>query len=274
MPTKDIVLSLDLSPEDCLYRILREDSSRKRIVYVHLKQLDMIPEGSQTYGPDVIRELSKLKEWFSQWETLVIFQSESCVHVDQDTFKPHSLPPQHILGSYPHFNVLDLTVAYSVKTRVYCVIQDGMEYFMKIARFKFELAWLAQEVKAYHALACHHSLLAPKMLGYVYEESHDRVVGFLFEKISGHRPGIADLELCEVALRELHELDIIHGDLNRDNIFITNKGVKFIDFEDSYVGQAEDADHWKKLKFDEERNLPEKLSDESGKGRPLIDDDV
>jgi hypothetical protein len=184
--------------------------------------------------------------------------------VDQNTFKPHSLPPQQVLGSYPHFNVLDLTVAPSVKTRIYRVVQDGTECFMKIAHFKFEIAWLAQEVKAYHAFACHHSLLAPKLLGYVYEEPHDRVVGFLFEKISGRRPGIADLELCENALRELHKLGIIHGDLNRDNIFITNKGVKFIDFEDSCVRQAKDKDHWEQVKSEEERSLPEKLSDESG----------
>lgn len=51
MSTKDTVLSLDLGQEDCLYRILREDSLLKIIVYVHLRQLDLIPEDSRTYGP-------------------------------------------------------------------------------------------------------------------------------------------------------------------------------------------------------------------------------
>lgn len=109
------------------------------------------------------------------------------------------------------------------------------------------------------------------MLGYVYEVTENRV-RFLFEKVSGYRPGIVDLEICEEALRELRGLDIIHGDLNKDNIFITNEGVKFIDFEDSCVGPVEEIDHWNTLKLDEVRGLPEKLLDESGKGRPLTDD--
>lgn len=222
----------------------------------------------------MIREFSKLSEWLNEWKTLTISQCESYVCVVQDTFEPHTLSPLHILGSYPYFNLLDLPVAYSMKTRVHCVIRDGMECFMKIARFGFETGWLAQEVKAYHALTCYGSLLAPKMLGYVYEETQDRVVGFLFEKISGYRPGIADLGLCQVALRELHGLNIIHGDINRDNIFVTNEGVKFIDFEESCIGLIEETDRWNRMKLDEIRSLPEKLSDESGKGRPLTDNNL
>lgn len=55
-----------------------------------------------------------------------------------------------------------------------------------------------------------------------------------------------DLEIYQVGFRELHKLSIIHGDLNRDNIF-TSEGVKFIDFEDSRVAQVvptiEEIDH-------------------------------
>ncbi|OQD73618.1 hypothetical protein PENDEC_c014G03927 [Penicillium decumbens] len=267
MPSKYTLLSLDMGQDDCLYRFLREDSSQKRIVYVHLKYLDLIPETSQTFGPEVIRELSKLKEWSSEWETLVISQN----HVEQNTFKRHSLPPQNILGNYPYFNIFDITVVDSMTNRVFCVMQDKKECFMKIARFEYELGWLAQEIKAYHTLACHDSFLGPRLLGYVYEESQDRVVGFLYEKITGYWPGIGELEVCENALRELHKLDILHGDPNRYNMFVTEKGVKFIDFEDSRVGKAKDADadYWEKAKSDEERSLREWLADESGRGRPI-----
>lgn len=109
------------------------------------------------------------------------------------------------------------------------------------------------------------------MLGYVYEETQDRVFGFLFEKISGYCPGIADLGLCQVALRELHGLNIIHGDVNRYNMFVTNEGVRFIDFEDSCIGPIEETNRWNQMKLDEIRSLPEELSDESGRGRPLAD---
>lgn len=270
MPTKDTVLSLDLEPGDCWYRILREEPPLKRVVYVHLKNIDMIPKWSQSYGPGVIKELSKLKSWSDPWETLVISRNESHVLMEQNVFKAHSLPPEQILGVYPQVNLLDLTIAYSVKTRVHCVKLNGTECFMKIARFSHEITYLAREVKAYHALACHDSLLAPKFLGYVFEGSQERIVGFVFEKISGRRPGIADLEACGNALRELHRLEIIHKDLNRDNIFITNEGVRFVDFEDSCVGQADLEDLWESLKLDEEQNLPKNLLDESGKGRPLM----
>lgn len=127
MPIKDTVLSIDLTEKDCLYRILREDqdSSQKRVVYVHLKHLDIIPEDSRTYGPLVIRAFSKLSEWMNGWKTLIISQCESGGCVEQDTFEPHTLLPQRILGSYPYFNLFDLPIAYSMKTRVHCIIRDG-----------------------------------------------------------------------------------------------------------------------------------------------------
>lgn len=274
MSTKDTVLSIDLGTDDCLYRILRETTSQKRVLYVDLKRLDIIPEDWNTYGPRVIRELSKLEGWQDDWKTLTIHPCGSGVRVEQDAFKPHGLTPPRIVGNYPYFDILELQVVRFLNFRVYCVLQDGKECIMKIARFGFELRWIAQEVKAYHALACRGSSLTPRMLGYVYEETRDRVVGFLIEKVSGRCAGIADLERCHEAMRELHAMDIVHGDNSRYNIRITDKRVKFIDLEDSCVGPIDDRDRWNQMKMDEMQRLPDQLAEETGRGRPLTEVDV
>ena len=83
-----------------------------------------------------------------------------------------------------------------------------------------------------------NSTLAPRLLGYAFEGAPRRVIGFVFEEVIGRRPSIADLKTCEIALRQLHDLDIIHGDINEDNMFIAKEGVKFIDFEDASIGFA------------------------------------
>ncbi|PTU25018.1 hypothetical protein P175DRAFT_0498121 [Aspergillus ochraceoroseus IBT 24754] len=120
MAPKDTLLSLDLGLQDCLYRIRRDDKGNRRVIYVTVKDLDIIPEESRTYGP-------------------------------------------------------------------------------------------------------------------------------------GRNTGIIPAR---------------HGDINRDNIFITNDGVRFIDFEESCVNSAGSNEGWDRTKSEEMQSLAENLSDSSGKGRP------
>lgn len=269
MAVTDTLLSLDLGLRDCLYRIRRDDKTNRRVVYVTVKDLDIIPEESRTYGPDVIRELSKLREWYDTWETLTVYKDESGIRSEPDLFRPHALQKKHILGDYEIVNIFDLQILQPLKTRVFRVQQEERRCILKIARFGFELGWLAQEIKIYHILTQHDSALAPRILGYVFEETPHRVIGFIFEEVHGYRPDVLDFGTCEIALQQLHNLDILHGDINRDNIFITDEGAKFIDFEESCVGAAENKEDWDKKKSDEMQSLMGKLSDNSGMGRPL-----
>jgi RIO-like serine/threonine protein kinase len=39
-----------------------------------------------------------------------------------------------------------------------------------------------------------------------------------------------DLSVCETALGKLHELGLVHGDVNRYNFLATEEGVKLLDF--------------------------------------------
>lgn len=73
---------------------------------------------------------------------------------------------------------------------------------------KTTLAW---EVKAYQNPALQEARLAPHMLGYIYEETSDSVIGVLVEVVSGRHPGIADLGPCQEALRLFHGPDMFMG---------------------------------------------------------------
>ncbi len=62
MNSSDIMLSLDLGPYDCLYRIRRVFSEVSKIVYVTIINPDIIFKERRTYGLSIIIEFSKLNE--------------------------------------------------------------------------------------------------------------------------------------------------------------------------------------------------------------------
>lgn len=128
-------------------------------------------------------------------------------------YSNHMPCPKRIFSA--NFNILELPILESLKTRVFQVERGGRPCFLKVARFGFELSGLAQETKVYHALTRRNSTLAPRLLGYAFEETPHRVTGIVFEEIVGRPPSITDLGTCEMALQQLHDLDVIHGDVNR-----------------------------------------------------------
>lgn len=132
MVAKDSVLSFELGLKDCLYRICRDENGTKRVVYAVRKDLDIIPEESQTYGPEVIRELSKLKEWYITWNALTIYKDETGIQCQRDTFEPHALPEPQILGDYEFSYVLELPILQVLKPRVFRVKLGGNLCFFKI----------------------------------------------------------------------------------------------------------------------------------------------
>ncbi|KAK4138042.1 hypothetical protein BT67DRAFT_447697 [Trichocladium antarcticum] len=227
---EDIILSLDPGRDDCLYRVRRVSGGVNRAVYVTITNLNIIPEEKRTYGPLVIKELSKLEEWRGNWKTLL-------------------------------YDIFGLDVRRSINHRVSAVVHGGRTAFLKIARFLFELPLLTREVEAYHRLA--ESDVAPSLIGYVFEERPDRVVGFLVEAVEGRVANVADYKECIRALEKLHNF-VVYGDLCRYNIIITANGPKFIDFEHSTpITEARNS-----LVDDEKQSLAVKLVDETGAGRP------
>jgi tRNA A-37 threonylcarbamoyl transferase component Bud32 len=87
------------------------------------------------------------------------------------------------------------------------------------------------------------------------------VIGFLLEKAEGRRAGIADLEICQRSLQRLHDLGVLHGDVNRHNFIIApgHEAVP-IGFEKSVINA--DVESLAK----EMSGLAEQLSEETGRG--------
>jgi len=56
MTAHDTLLDLDLGPTDCLYRLQRDENSVKRVIYVHVTDISILPEDSRTSNDELIRE--------------------------------------------------------------------------------------------------------------------------------------------------------------------------------------------------------------------------
>jgi serine/threonine protein kinase len=130
----------------------------------------------------------------------------------------------------------------------------------KIARFEWEVPRIERETRAYQLLD--GSGLAPRFLGHIRENG--RIMGFLIEKINGRSASFQDLSICETAVGKLHELGLIHGDVNRYNFLVTEEGVKLLDFE--CLQENASTNSMRK----ELENVRAELVDESGRGGGFI----
>ena len=103
------------------------------------------------------------------------------------------------------------------------------------------MPFFEDETKAYQSVDGYD--IGPKFLGHLTEEG--RVIGLVIEYIQGARhAGPDDVEECQVALRKLHQLGKLHGDVNRYNFLVREdnerKTVRIIDLE-SVVDCTEDG---------------------------------
>ena len=110
----------------------------------------------------------------------------------------------------------------------------------------------------YLAFLRHKFRHAPRLFGYVYEELNDRVIGYLIEALSGHHPGIRDLEVCQDAAMKFHALGIVHRDLNQLDFILQEKTVKLLDLE---MVIFRDNEEYLKLEQEESHSLSQKLAD-------------
>lgn len=256
------LLSLDMGLHDCLYRIQRDCENERRIVYVKIIPIAIIPEEDRTYGPTVIQHLKKVDHWYDHWDTLTVSKYGEKIEVSRDAFPLHALDETQLLESYSRFNVLDLEIIEQVKNRVFRVKVDNVLAMMKLARFAYEVKSLTHELMFYHYLNSCGSSLIPRLIGYVYEQPGHRVIGILLEQVTGSHPEPEHFERCKEALQGLHELKIMHGDINKYNMIASSRGLKFIDFENSKM-------HCDRTELEKEMsNMKIKLGDESDEGKP------
>lgn len=177
---------------------------------------------------------------------------------------PHGLHLEQLsIPGAIFLNFLDLRKVSRISDRISRVKYDGETWILKVARFRHEIPALQQEVSIYSTLTSSAFPLAPKFVGFVYEETKARTVGFLMEEIVGKIPDIHNLKHCEKTVRLLHTCGIVHGDLNKYNFLMTEHGAKIFDFEASAArGEVDPSAAEEELK-----SLPGKLTDESGIGK-------
>lgn len=257
------VLSLDLEDSDYLYRIRRG----RRIVYVSIQHPDILPPADRTDSSRILARLRHLPAWNAGWNTLTVTKTAHGISCQADIFQPHRLS-QLPLGPSPskYYNFLDLRRIRRISDRISFVRldKDDADVVVKIARFRHELRALHTEIKAYGVLERHGFTHAPKFLGYVYEGTKDRIIGFLMEALRGHHPNIKDLDTCQDAMTKLHAIGIVHRDLNKFNIVLQGETAKLIDFE--AVAFQDDNEEYLKLEKEEASSLAQKLADTSGVG--------
>lgn len=163
-------------------------------------------------------------------------------------------------------NYLDLKIGPNLKSGVYDVTCSAFEgpVIAKFAVWEWEIDYFNHECAIYQNIEGHG--IGPRFLGHITEEG--RVIGFLTELVTdqaGHarHATSADLDICRQVLARLHNLGILHGDINKHNFLITSRGATLIDFSEARHSADESA-------FEEEmRSVEEKLSDISGLGRPF-----
>ncbi|PWY88145.1 hypothetical protein BO70DRAFT_393868 [Aspergillus heteromorphus CBS 117.55] len=208
------VLSLDIY-DDFSYRIRRQ----RRVVYVCVLDRELLP-------PD----------WDEQWDTLTVRRGPSGIECTPDEFVPHGLDLERPdLPVAPFYNLLDLTWVNRIGETLWEVEYGQKSWIMKVARFDYELRFIQPEVSVYAALAASRFPMAPKFVGFVYEESKARTIGFLLEKLDGVTPGIQNLAECRETVQLLHRHGIVHGALLKYNFLITDNGAMLFDYGVSTV---------------------------------------
>jgi hypothetical protein len=254
---------------ECLYRIHR-DLDREdcgRIVYVYVKDPSIIPDDARTHGPSLLKHLEEYVEWNQVWTTLTILKVDGQTRCLKDLSPPPSLHLADCPGHYPLFQITQLKTIHQFKQRVSQVELESKSHILKIATFAHEVRWIRQEIKVYHYLTTRNSGLVPRLLGYACEQ--ERIIGFLCEMVVGRVPSTDDIEVCRRGLDQLHREGVIHGDINKYNIFITAEGLKFVDLEDAILVDSIDDAKGLESKFEEMERLKPALGDsKSGLGRP------
>jgi tRNA A-37 threonylcarbamoyl transferase component Bud32 len=92
-------------------------------------------------------------------------------------------------------------------------------------------------------------------------------MGILLERLEGDFALVEDLPACANALRRLHKIGLVHGDVNRYNFVVDkqSKSVRMVDFE--YVAALEVDEAAAELELE---SLASELTEETGRGGSVI----
>ncbi|OAL23379.1 hypothetical protein AYO22_06429 [Fonsecaea multimorphosa] len=176
---RDTLLHCQVDSTEGFYRFLREGNYEKRVIYVDILDISIIPEDSRTSGYELVRNLSQLSGWFEEWDTLTVLKIGKEIYCVQDHFSPHEIPPKKVVRDYPFFDILDLRLVARLTPTVTYVDNGSELCYLKMAPFRSDVDAVSQELEAYHVLARRNPRLRREFLGYAFEGPRERVVGYL-----------------------------------------------------------------------------------------------
>ncbi|TVY83328.1 hypothetical protein LSUE1_G001753 [Lachnellula suecica] len=162
------------------------------------------------------------------------------------------------------YDYLSLEIGQRLRANVYVASSPQFKkpIIAKFARFEWEIGYYISETQAYSWID--GSRIGPEFLGYLTEEG--RVIGFLIEKVEGRHATHSDLLACQAIVGQLHGMGVLHGDLNKHNFLISERGAVLIDFETAERSIDSEAMEG------ELRGLEKQLLDESGLGGSTVDE--
>ncbi|KAK0111010.1 hypothetical protein ONS95_001390 [Cadophora gregata] len=249
------ILNQEVDPDDktpSYYRILWKQQ--------HIKYITIDPGIYEVddlcFPPDLVGKLPPFPE--GDWNHGRISKiGEDPNPFFSEIFKKN-LPSISPLWHPRSYDYLSLHIGERLRSNVYMESSPQFEkpVVAKFARFHWEIEYYVAETRAYSWIEGHQ--IGPEFLGYVTEAG--RVIGFLLEYIEGRHATISDLPACKTIVGQLHDLGILHGDLNKHNFLISEKGVVMIDFETAK--KSEDIQVMEK----ELVGLEDQLLDETGNG--------
>lgn len=243
------VAGMEASPnKESLYRF-RKGSY---VLYVTLAADYTVLDGSDYGFPPAIRNLLPQS----------IDTSYNHAFIDSSgtaTFSTRQFKEVTTLWQNSNIDITTLPVVRVIKANCFKVQHDGIWAIAKFARFDWELCFIEAETAMYRTIDEHN--VAPKFLGHLHENG--RVVGMLLEYIEGRRPRKEqDYETCASVLSCLHDLGLVHGDVNLDNFIVTGVGeAKLVYFEDCKLGTKEE-------RMIEVKQLEREFQKDSQRGAP------
>src|SRR3569833_1484932 len=205
----------------------------------------------------------------SDWTTMRVFQGPGGGIEGAISYEPldqieSSWHPREI-------EILSLKRTANFTPRVEEVEFEGRTFIAKIENFERWIPQIENETKVCQAIAKYQEPekppVAPAFLGHLTEQG--RRIGFQLEKLEGNYASLADLPNCEAAVRALHDMGVVHGDLNRFNFIIHPS-----------TGQARVVDFEHAEPYDEEKarvelgELKDQLTEETGRRTCLVDEKV
>ncbi|KAK7466353.1 hypothetical protein VKT23_005081 [Stygiomarasmius scandens] len=254
---------MDTSDEPTRYRILFGNW----IKYVTVAA-DTYGEDVEKFPPNLLHQLPEFPE--GAWTEARVYRVPETNSLSFD-LSWEKLPGITDIWHNRLIDFLSTTVREHIQAEVKVVTVDhpslppNQHYIRKDANFPFEISHVANETSVYKLIeGCG---IGPRFIGHLLE--HDRVIGFVLEKVDGRFANIDDLDVCTVAVDKLHALGIVHNDLNRYNFIVSDlddgtRKVTIIDFENAFLdGTPQEMQ-------EEKNSLAEQLIEESGRGGPIV----